>query len=388
MKLNFFVITIIVLLGALSAQTYGETSVKKFPQQPKVWPTQGWQENKADPQLPTLQALANYLFPSDASRETPIGVQTDGMIIVHGGKIVYERYREPYHVDKLHLSWSIAKSFLNALVGIAVKNGVLDIEDPVNDFVPVNVSDLPPIKLVNLLQMSSGIDWQETYENDPYGSNVIAMLFGSGRQDMGAYVAKVNQKYLPGSHWYYSSGDTNLLSKVLKVALGAKYEDYPWDVLFTPLGMGGVVFEQDGAGTFIGSSYMYATPRDYARFGFLFLHNGVWEGKQMLPENWVAFSTSLASGLGPHSEIDFGNYGAQWWLNKGDKNKGLEVAWSNAPEDMYGAFGHWGQSIVIIPSLDLVAVRTANDRDKTFDMNTYLGYLVPFVKALELEGGQ
>lgn len=371
---NAILIKIALLLSALFLPVSNQVAAESV-----HWPTEQWRENLADPKGEKgkeVQSLQAYLFPKDVTVENFSGIQTDGVVIVKDGEIVFEQYRAPYHKNKVHLSWSMAKSFTNALYGIAVLQGKLNLDDPVDKYVPLRESELEPLKLKHVLQMSSGLDWKETYEDEPYRSNVIAMLFASGRMDMGSYVADVDRIYPPGTYWRYSSGDTNLLSKALSVALGAGYQDFPWEELFQPLGMGKVTFEQDSSGIFVGSSYIYATPRDFARFGYLFLNDGVWDGKRILPEGWVEFSTSLSPGLSADARSTFANHGAHWWLNQGDESRGLPRSWENAPLDTYGAFGHWGQSVVIIPSHNIVATRVANDRDKTFDLDTYLGMVI------------
>lgn len=364
------------------------------------WPTQQWRENLADANgknAEALNALQTYLFPSDLPAEGFQGIQTDGVVIVKDGEIVFEQYRAPYHKDKIHLSWSMAKSITNALFGAAVLQKKIDVDDRLDRYVPMAESEFEPLSIRHVLQMASGLEWKETYEKEPYRSNVLAMLFASGRQDMGEYVAAVEAAYPPGTHWRYSSGDTNLLSKALSAALGEGYSDFPWQAIFKPLGMKKVIFEHDGSGTYIGSSYVYATPRDFARFGYLFLKDGVWEGKRLLPEGWVEFSTDLSPGLSADTRSEFANHGAHWWVNAADESRGLPRSWENAPLDTFGAFGHWGQSVVIIPSLNIVATRVANDRDGSFDLDTYLGLVVKAfaqeqtlagIGPTELESGQ
>ena len=145
-----------------------------------------------------------------------------------------------------------------------------------------------------------------------------------------------------------------------------------------------VVWERDNAGTFVGSSYVYTTPRDLAKFGFLFLHAGVWEGQRILPEGWVGYSTTIAPAYyqtrlkGQNRERP--TYGAQWWLNQGIPEIGKVPFMPDVPEDTFMAKGHWGQYLYIIPSLNLIVTYTADNRDKTFDENHFLKSIIESIE--------
>jgi CubicO group peptidase (beta-lactamase class C family) len=204
------------------------------------------------------------------------------------------------------------------------------------------------------------------------------MLYTLGRKDMAGYVAKYDFAHEPGTYWHYSSGDTNLLSAAFAQAIGpTRYHKFPWVELFNKLGMTSVTWETDQAGTYIGSSYLYATPRDLAKFGLLYLMDGVWENQRLLAPGWVAFSRTFAPAQINVEDREEMNYGAHWWINQGAAEAGISKAWPDAPDDTFAALGHWGQSIVIIPSQNMVLVRTANDRRYgEFSLNKFIALAI------------
>lgn len=224
--------------------------------------------------------------------------------------------------------------------------------------------------------MSSGLGFQEAYEYAPVRSSVIAMLYTRGRADMGLFAAGHDLVAAPGGAWSYKSGDSLILARALRDLVGAgRYPDYPWTALFDRIGLASAVWERDGEGVFVGSSYLYATPRDLARLGLLYLADGCWRGERVLPTGWAAYAGTLAPALrgeaGAASRRDRGpvSYGAHWWLNL---DAGGRRPYPGLPEDMLIASGHWGQKLVVIPSRRLVIVRTADDRDGSFGTGRFL----------------
>ena len=175
------------------------------------------------------------------------------------------------------IGWSMAKMVTNALVGIAVQNGKLDLAD--KELLPEwrgNGESRRDITLDQLLRMTSGLSFNEDYED--HSSDVIQMLFVKG--DKAGFAASKPLQYSPGSHWSYSGGTSNIIARILGQRFTEKrdYLHFPREQLFEPLGMRSAVLEPDEAGTFVGSSFMYASARDWARLGLLFLHDGVWAG--------------------------------------------------------------------------------------------------------------
>ena len=227
------------------------------------------------------------------------------------------------------------------------------------------------ITLRHLLQMRPGLYWNEGYESSPLKSSVLAMLYTAGRKDMASFTAQQPMRYRPGTFWYYSSGNSNLLMAILRNAVTPQhYVRFIWKELFGKIGMKNVVWERDNSGTFVGSSYLYAPPRQLAKFGYLYLNDGIWKQERILPKGWVRFSSTVS----PADPV--GHYGAHWWLNAGRPSKGISKRWSHAPTDTICASGHWGQYIFVIPSLDLVIVRTGDDRDHSFNRDRLLELII------------
>lgn len=259
-------------------------------------------------------------------------------VVLHGGKVVAERYDEGITPETQLLSWSMGKSFTNALVGIMAKDGLVDIHAPMD--IPEWQGDgRRAITLSHLMQMQSGLQWNENYGNR---SDVNLMLHRE--TDMGRFALSKPLEHEPGTFWYYSSGSTNIVMRHLrgKFASDEAFLSYMRERLFAPLAIANPHFEPDMSGTPVGSSYLYVTARDYARFGQLFLDDGCIGEQRILPEGWVDYTVTPASA----SE---GGYGAFFWLNRNH-------VCPDVPEDMFSCQGHDGQEIYIIPSKELVVV--------------------------------
>jgi CubicO group peptidase (beta-lactamase class C family) len=259
-------------------------------------------------------------------------------IVLHKGIPVAESYKPQFNRKTRLLSWSMAKSFINAMVGILVKQGKLDIHQPVG-FDEWKQDERSKITLNDLMQMQSGLKWNEDYGNR---SDVTLMLHCES--DMGHFALDRPIAYPCGTHWYYSSGSTNIVSKLIRKQFtsDSAYYVFANNQLFNRIGMPDAVFEVDPTGTRVGSSYLYATARDYARFGLLFQNDGVINGEKILPEGWVKYTTTPASASD-------GVYGSFFWLNR---SKRLP----SAPEDMFACDGHDGQHIYILPTQQVVVV--------------------------------
>lgn len=328
------------------------------------WPDPDW---RSDAAAIDWQAVEAYAFPArdDAGRT---GVRSDALLIIRDGRILYERYGAPTRVDTAHLTWSISKSVLATLLGVAYGQGLFALDEPASRYYPP-LQAHPGVRLVDLLHWASGLAWQEDYECAPLKSSVVAMLYTRGRADMAAFTAALPATAAPGARFLYSSGDSNLLAATLRGMLEpGRYEDYPWQALFDPLGIRSAVWERDGAGTYVGSSYLYLSARDLARIGLLMLRDGRWQGRQLLPAGWVAFNRQLSG----QAEAIAGeaNPGGHWWLNQ--PLAGGTVPWPDAPPDTYAALGHWGQALYVLPSQKLVIVRYADDRDGSYRHNELL----------------
>jgi CubicO group peptidase (beta-lactamase class C family) len=350
-----------------------------------VYPREAWAEQQslnADA-IAELESYAFTLTGEDTERK---GIRTDGVVIIKHGQLVYEKYARGWDATKRHLSWSVTKTFVNALVGIAVKRGDLALTDGICDHLKLdNQEACDKLKVQHLLEFSSGLDWKEVYENESnQASSVLAMLYGEGHHDMANFVAGHKFRDDPGTTYAYSSGDSTLLNAVVDSVLKEKVgDDYPWKLLFNPLGMFSTVVERDQKGTFVGSSYLYATPRDLARYGYLWLHDGCWEGVQLLPAGWVGQSLQISDGFKNKALYrDPGEvYAWQWTVNQAvPEAMQVDLPLKDIPGDEFAARGHWGQSITIVPSLDLVVVRVADDREKAFDYDEFLKRVIEVAK--------
>ena len=298
-----------------------------------------------------LEPISKALVDDHAYNGTPFA-----FVVLHEGKLVAERYREGITADTKLLSWSMAKSFTNALTGIMYGDGLVDVFAPTG--IPEWQGDArAAITLNDLMQMQSGLQWNEDYGNR---SDVNLMLHRE--KDMGLYAINKPLEHQPGTYWYYSSGNTNIVMRLLrgKFASDAEFLTYLRERLFAPLGIRNAVFEPDMSGTPVGSSYLYLTARDFARFGQMFLDDGFVGGERILPEGWVEYTATPASGSQDC-------YGAFFWLNR---NK----FWPDAPADMFYCQGHDGQEIFIIPSKDLVVVEMGYSPkpDRVVDFNNLL----------------
>jgi CubicO group peptidase (beta-lactamase class C family) len=289
--------------------------------------------------------------------------ETHAVLVTQGGRLVLERYGPGRGPAETLPSWSMAKSMTHALVGMAVGDGLLDIHAPAD--VPEWRGAGDPRRVITLdilLRMSSGLDFVEEYLPDQ-PSDVIEMMWGSGKADVAHYAADKPLEHTPGSFWYYSSGTTNIVSRCVASAVGAHGVDFEaWmrRRLFEPLGMTSAIPKFDPAGTFIGSSFCFCTARDFARFGLLYLRDGVWEGRRLLPEGWADYGRTKTW----QQPNDDGPYGAHWWLDTGGPGS-------------FAAHGFGGQFIVVAPDLDLVAVRSGDTPlEKKLNVKAWLGELV------------
>lgn len=297
-------------------------------------------------------------------------VHTRAVLVVHGGDIVAEQYAPGYNKTSKFLGWSMAKSITGALIGVLVKEGKLHIAAPAPVAAWKDVNDKRrTITLENLLQQTSGLKFNENYNSYSHATN---MLFN--KANMAGYTASLPLKVAPGSEFYYSSGNSNILSGIIRSAVGEKdYHAFPYNSLLHKIGMYHTLLEPDASGTFVGSSYVYASARDYARFGLLYLNDGVFNGERILPESWVQQSIT------PPPANKLKNYGYQFWLNGLDPHDPSKKEFPDVPADMFYADGYGGQRIYIIPSLQLVIVRMGLNK---FDEHQFLKKLLKaFVKG-------
>lgn len=316
-------------------------------------------------------SLEDFLFPANPQNSSP---HTDAIYVWKEGKVLLERYGNSYTAESPHLLWSASKSVSATILGASIQKGVSGLKDSICKNAPQSASSaLCLATLENLLTWSSGAQWNESYENgDPTKSSVVQMLAGDGHINMFNFFLSHNTVAAPGTHFVYSTGDSTALMGALRgewMAKNLNPDTYPWEILFNPLKMTHTAFEQDPAGNFIGGAFGYMSTLDLAQIGRLYLQNGKWEGKQILPADWRAYVTSpnLAASKEESDPTKVNEIPLHsWW------RPSIALRNEGVPADTFMAIGHWGQFLVIIPSLQLVAVRFGDDRDSAFDINQML----------------
>jgi hypothetical protein len=284
---------------------------------------------------------------------------TRAVVILHKGKIVGEHYAEGFDKNSRLLGWSMTKSLTSTIFGLMQEDGMVDLDGnpPIEDW---KDDDRSKITWKHLLQQSSGLKWAEVYS---FVSDATLMLYES--DNMGAYAESLPLSDPPGEQWLYSSGTSNIIAYNLAdhfSSLG-EYQTYPYEKFFHRIGAYSMIMETDASGYFVGSSYSWATARDWARIGQVYLQNGKWEGQQVIPVEWVEFVREPV-------EASKSEYGGHFYLNAGGKLP-------DVPLEVFSMNGFQGQRVFIVPSHDLVIVRlgltyTSGD----FDFNRFVSDII------------
>ncbi|MBT8315029.1 MAG: beta-lactamase family protein [Maribacter sp.] len=289
--------------------------------------------------------------------------KTRTVLVSYKNQIIGEKYTAGFTKDTPVLGWSMTKSVLATLYGILQYQGKIEME--YLPFKELELSGLPGkdprdhIPLDDLLRMQSGMAWDEDYSSI---SDVTRMLFMA--RDMTKAQLKTDYTLNSPKIWNYSSGTSNLLSGILREQFKSHqdYLDFPYSALIDKIGMRSMLIETDMSGNFVGSSYGWANTRDWAKFGMLHLNKGKWNGEQLFSPEWIDYITR------PTSQSN-GTYGAHWWLN-------AEGKYPDVPKDLYSANGYQGQYVFIIPSKDLVIVRTGLAESPDFDVNKFISEVI------------
>ena len=325
---------------------------------------------------PALAGALKYAFaePDDGESHR----RTRAIVVVWKDHVIAEKYHPDFGPDSLLLGWSMSKSITNLLIGRRIQQGG-DLSLAATGLRPEWLKDdRRSISLEDLLRMQSGLEFDETYS--PL-ADVLTMLYR--RADMGSFAASFDRVSASAPVWSYSSGTSNILSQQLRRSFDndRDYVQFVWDDFLLPLDIRTAQLEFDASGTWVGSSYTYATALDWARIGKLVLDNGRWEGQQLLPADWIARSATPTASYraNPKTGDPPGkSYGMHWWLNRrgADGKNWLP----SVPEDAIIAWGHFGQYVVVIPSRELIIVRLGLSRGPTgWDLDAFLG---PILEAL------
>jgi len=323
------------------------------------------------------QKLKNALDAAFREPNPRAKARTRAIIVVYKGRIIAERYARRFGPDTPQLGWSMGKSVLNALIGTLVADGRLKL-DSERLFPQWLEPDDPRARITidHLLRMVSGLDFDAPHTR--MLSDVRKMLFLEGDSAVAAVAEKLISPV--AASWFYASGSSTLLASAIRRAIGdpAHYFSYPRRALFARIGMHSAVIEPDAAGTFIAPAFVYASARDWARFGLLYLDEGVWNGARILPEGWVKHSRRATAQSG-------GQYGAHLWLAIPDFLRPVSAPDYALPQDGFYMLGHDGQMIAVIPSRRLVVVRLGLSRQRAaWDHSAFLHTLL---KAFAVEGG-
>jgi CubicO group peptidase (beta-lactamase class C family) len=324
------------------------------------WPTEDWRTSTPEEQgvnSSRLEAAADFIVDS--------GARVRSMLVIHNGYLVFERYFIPtlYDVDDTHIIYSCTKSVSSSLIGIAIDKGYIDnTSQLLVDFFPdLYIDNLDSrkeaITLENVLTMTSGLEWDEDdYDNynDYFG------LVNS--ENWAQYVLNKSMVADPGATFYYNTGGSHLLSAIINRTTGMSTLDFAIENLFGPLGITTYSWIQDPQGNQFGGSALSLRPRDMAKFGYLFLNQGEWDGTQIISSEWV--TTSTADHVAPSATV---SYGYQWWVSPS--------------YGYYSARGYQGQFIFVVPDEDLVVVFTSDMNDIYISTDVILSsYVIPAVQ--------
>ena len=289
--------------------------------------------------------------------------RTRSVLVVYKDQIIAEKYAKDFNKETPILGWSMTKSITATIYGILQKQGKLDINS--SPKIPEwKKDDRKNITYNDLLHMNSGLAWVEDYNTL---SDVSKMLFLE--TEMGKVQLEKPMAGKSNESWNYSSGTSNLLAGYLlreQFQTHQEYLDFWYEELLDKIGMYSALVETDLAGNFVGSSYGWANTRDWAKFGLLYLHKGNWNGEQIIDSTWVKYVSTPTNGSN-------GRYGAHFWLNAGGH-------YPDAPKDLFSCNGYQGQMVFIIPSKELVIVRTGLTEEPEFDFN---GFLKDILKRIE-----
>lgn len=319
------------------------------------YPTSDWRAS-----TPEAQGMSSKKLQEWGEEIRVNGAAIDGIVVVRHGYLVWETYPNPlFGATDTHRLYSVTKSFTSCLVGIAIDKGYIDgVNQTMLSFFPgrkiTNLDDRKQsITVENLLMMRSGLRWDESSApfTDPR-NDVYHIIHGDGLQ----WCLDLESVGEPGVTWHYNTGASHILSGIVTAATGLSTLEFAEENLFKPLGITRYAWSEDGAGTIIGGFDLQLSPRDMAKFGYLYLHDGRWGGKQIVSEEWVERSTSTLTR--PTAAL---GYGYQWW--------------TTPSQNMYSCRGLYNQMIYVLPEQDLVIAVTGDMRSGSTD-NAITDYIL------------
>lgn len=327
------------------------------------------------------------LFFESPNLDSRAGLRTDGVLIWQDSRILYEDYARGFSRSNKHILWSISKTITALLYGVAERENRVKRSQSICDFLPEKDRANCAIRFEDLLSWSSGLYWKEEYENalDIKNSSVAAMLYGEGRTHIGQFILQHNilPPHRPGQIWRYSSGDTVLISFLLKAIFKNPdlYSVYQ-EKLFTPLAITDWTCESDTDGTLSSAYGFYLTPGDLLKIGQLLLQRGVYQNKRILNEDFFAFMANTPPAFKAlrldHNENAIP--GAHLWIND-PSDTGFPRPWPHAPLDTLVARGHWGQYLAVLPSRKAIAIRLGDTRDKSINAGNFLNATLQVLAA-------
>jgi CubicO group peptidase (beta-lactamase class C family) len=341
--ISTLLMTNILILNSCSNQnltTNNQSEVTSIITEHTPWPDQQWDRSSLDQQgidSTIIKQLDEYI--------SKYHYKVDSLLIVRNGYLVKDNYANSYDSKTRHQIYSVTKSIISALVGIALEEGkIQSIDQPIADYFPEMMNDTSitkkSITIKHLLTMTSGFNWPELAIPYTSSENPLVQMYESPNQVKFILERELSKE--PGEFYNYSSADSHLLSAIVQLAVGKTTEQYAREKLFKPIGITDIEWPSDEQGISLGGAGLFLLPVDMARFGYLYLRNGMWEDQQIIPSAWVEQSTILqASGMF--------KYGYLWRI--GD-------------EGDYYAMGYRGQFILISPKLDLVVVFTGDLEDE------------------------
>jgi CubicO group peptidase (beta-lactamase class C family) len=379
---------VIAALALLCVAATAEAKLVPLPPQPAdvPWPTADWTTGPAPAGTDTA-ALRSAMDDAFARKIAQLG-ETREVVIIQGGRLVHEQYAPGYSKDTRLVSWSMAKSVTQALVGVAVQQGLVRIDRPMGSPHWQANDRRAQIPWRTWLQMTDGQRYLEIGAPSVTASDAAKKLFGPGRLDVAHWCAGLPLIHEPGTYWNYNSCGIVLTADALTRAVVPDPSSpqqrrevmMTWmrENLFNVIGMRSAQPEFDATGLYYGSALVYANARDFAKFGYLYLRDGMWEGQRVLPEGWVDFART--PGTGTNSD----GYGAGWWLNpQVGTGRPRRVLMDTGSRDGFSAQGHEGQLVLVVPSKDLVIVRmgliaeTPDAWDKLYDWMARVGRAFP-----------